>query len=92
MAVMIADHQLNNFDEWITLFRANPPPSIGTWRLLRSADDPNRVYVIGEVRDSDVADINAFFQSDRMAAVLDEANAMSARPMDIVWLNDVTSG
>jgi hypothetical protein len=92
MTIMIADHQLNDFDQWFALFSANPPPSYGTWRLLRGADDPNRVYVIGEVRETDVDDVNAFFQSERMAAVLDEANAMSARPMEIVWLNDVTPG
>jgi len=92
MPVMIGDHQLNDFDEWFALFSANPPPAIGTWRLWRGVDDPNRVYVVGEVRDSDVADVNAFFESDRMTAVLGQADAMAARPMEIVWLNDVTPG
>ena len=92
MPVMIADHQLNDYDEWLALFTTNPPPYIGTWRLLRGADDPNRVYVVGEVEESDVAAVKAFFQSEKMTAVLGQADAMSARPMDIVWLNDVTPG
>ena len=40
----------------------------------------------------DVAGINAFFQSEKMAAVLAQADAMAARPMEILWLNDVTPG
>ena len=89
MPVMIADHQLNEFDEWFALFRESPPPSIGTWRLLRGTDDPNRVYVIGEVADSEVSEVNAFFETDKMRAVLGKANDMSKRHMDIVWLNEV---
>ena len=92
MPVMIVDQQLNDFDEWLAIFKTNPPPAIGTWRLLRGADDPNRVYVVGECAEHEVADVNAFFRSDKMAAVLGQANAMSARPMEIVWLNEMTPG
>ncbi|MGI9571160.1 MAG: hypothetical protein ACR2PH_15815 [Desulfobulbia bacterium] len=86
---MIGDHQLNDFDEWFALFRESPPPSIGTWRLLRGSDDPNRVYVVGEVSESEVSEVKAFFDSDKMKAVLAKANDMSQRPMEILWLNEV---
>ena len=89
MPVMIGDHHLNNFEEWFPLFLENPPPPIGKWRLLRGADDPNRVYVIGEVSETEVSEINAYFETDKMKAVLAKANDMSRRPMEILWMNEV---
>ena len=45
MPVLVADHHLNDYDEWIKIYSENPPPQIGRWRLLRGIDDPNRVRV-----------------------------------------------
>lgn len=92
MPVMIADHHLKDFDAWFALFTANPPPQIGSWRLLRGVDDPNRVYVIGEVGTSEVDAVNAFFASEKMGPVLAQANEMSTTPIEIVWMDDQTPG
>ena len=54
MPVMIADHPHKDFDSWLAVFKENPPPQIGSWRVLRGGDNPNRVYVMGEVDASDV--------------------------------------
>ena len=54
MPAVIADHLLNDFDQWHALFKESPPPATGTWRVLRDTGDPNRVYVIGEIADADV--------------------------------------
>jgi hypothetical protein len=89
MAMLIVDHHLKNFDDWIGLFKANPPPSVGSWRLMRGSEDPNRVYVIGDFSDSQAADIRAYFESEKMLAVFRQVDAMSEQPMDFVWLNDV---
>ena len=88
MPVLIADHHLKDFDAWFALFSANPPPQIGSWRLLRGVDDPNRVYVIGEVDASDVDAVNSFFASDKMQPVLAQANEISAAPIEFVWLDE----
>ncbi len=89
MPTLIGDHQLQDFDQWFALFKENPPPAIGAWRVLRHADDPNRVYVIGEVADSEVDDVKAFFASDKMSTVLGQANDMSVRPIEFLWLHEV---
>ena len=88
MPVLIADHHLKDFDAWFALFTANPPPQIGSWRLLRGVDDPNRVYVIGEVAASDVDAVNNFFGSELMQPVLAQANEMSTAPIEIIWLDE----
>ena len=88
MPMLIADHQLVNFDEWLPLFSANPPPPIGTWRLLRSTDDPNRVYVIGEFAAEELDEVKAFFESETMLAVFRQVDAMSDRPLEFIWLDD----
>jgi hypothetical protein len=56
--------------------------------MLRGADDPNRVYVIGEVDASDVDAVNDFFASEKMQPVLAQANEMSTAPIEIVWLDE----
>jgi quinol monooxygenase YgiN len=89
MPIFIADHRLKNFDDWIALFRANPPPPVGQWRLTRSADDPNRVVVIGEVAASDVETVKTFLGSDRMQAVFRQVDAMSTAPIEFLQLEDV---
>jgi hypothetical protein len=47
MPVVVGVHHLKNFDEWIKLFKADRPPKVGRWRLLRGSDDRNRVHVVG---------------------------------------------
>jgi hypothetical protein len=80
MPIFIADRRLKNFDDWIGVFKANPPPPVGQWRLTRSADDPNRVVAIGEVAASDVETVKTFLGSDRMQAIFRQVNAMSTAP------------
>ena len=90
MPILVADHHLNNFDEWIQLFGANPPPAIGKWRVARGIDDPNRVHVVCEVDESEVADIKAFVDSAEMQSTFEKVNAMSSEPIEFMWLEDVT--
>ena len=71
MPVVVFDHRLKIFDEWIALFSANPPPPIGRWRFARGIDDPNRVHVVGEMDASEVDGVKSFFASENMRAVLD---------------------
>jgi hypothetical protein len=92
MPIIIADHQLRNFDDWFALFTANPPPPVGNWRLLRGADDPNRVYVIGEVAGSEVDQVKAFMDSERMQGVFRQVNDMSDRPIAFIWVDEVAPG
>jgi len=92
MALLIADHHLNNFDEWFAIFTSNPPPPFGKWRLLRGDDDPNRVYVIGEVADFEVDAVNEWAASEQMQDVFRQVNEMSEVPLEIVWVNDQTPG
>ena len=92
MALLIADHHLKNFDDWFALFTSNPPPPIGKWRMLRGADDPNRVYVIGEVADSEVDAVNEWAASEQMQNVFGQVIEMSEVPLEIVWVNDQTPG
>ena len=54
MPVVVVVHRLKNFDEWIKIFKADPPPKVGRWRLLRGSDDRNRVHVVGDVAASEV--------------------------------------
>lgn len=89
MPVFIADHRLKNFDAWIGNFRANPPPTVGHWRLARSVDDPNRVLVIGEVAEADVETVKTFLRSERMQEVFRQVDAMSTAPIEFLQLEDV---
>ena len=49
MPVVVVVYRLTNFDEWLELFEANPPPKVGHWRVVRGMHDRNRVHVVGEV-------------------------------------------
>jgi len=89
MPIFIADHRLKSFDAWIEVFRANPPPPVGHWRLTRAADDPNRVFVIGEVAASDVKTVKEFLASDHMQAVFRQVDTMSAAPIEFLLLEEV---
>jgi hypothetical protein len=92
MPMLIADHHLKNFDEWFKLFTSNPPPPLGNWRLLRGTDDPNRVYVIGEVDESEVDGVNEWAATERMKNVFSQVDEMSEVPLEFVWVKDQTPG
>ena len=89
MPVVVFDHHLQDFDAWFELFTANPPPSIGKWRCVRGVEDPNRVHVVGEMQATEIADIKAFFASDRMQNILSQVDAMSTKPIETIWFDDV---
>ena len=92
MPLLIADHHLKNFDDWFNLFSSNPPPPLGKWRVLRGTDDRNRVYVIGEVADSEVDGVNEWAASEQMQKAFGQVNEMSEVPLEIVWVTDETPG
>ncbi len=89
MPLFVIVHRLKDFNEWITLFKANPPPPVGRWRLARGIDDRNRVHVVGEVTASEVKSVKDFVNSPRMQDVFKRVNAMSTAPVEFVWLEEV---
>ena len=60
--------------------------------MLRGTEDPNRVYVIGEMEASEVDGVKEFFGSDKMQTAFEQVNDMSTAPLEFVWLDDVTPG
>ncbi len=92
MPILVADHHVNNFDAWLEIFSANPPPELGSWRVLRGIDDPNRVRVVGELDASEVDGVKEFIASEKMQAVFKQVNEMSTQPMEIIWLDEVKLG
>jgi hypothetical protein len=90
MPFLVAIHRLKDFDEWIKLFKANPPPKVGRWRLTRGIEDRNRVHVVAEVQASDVKAVKDFIASDHMQDVFRRVNAMSTTPLEFVWLEELT--
>jgi hypothetical protein len=90
MPVLLAVHRLKDFDEWMKLFKSNPPPQIGRWRLLRGTDDRNRVHVVAELQESEIKDAKDFIESERMQSVFRQVNAMSTVPLEFVWLEELT--
>ena len=90
MPAVVVIHRLKNFDEWITVFKTNPPPKIGRWRLLRGSEDRNRVHIVGEMAGSDVKGVKEFLDSAHMKDVFRSVNAMSTAPVEIVWLEELT--
>jgi hypothetical protein len=89
MPVLVAVHRLKDFDEWLKVFKSNPPPQIGRWRLTRGIDDRNRVHVVAELQPSEVQGVKAFLESERMQDVFRRVNAMSAAPLEFIWLEEV---
>jgi hypothetical protein len=89
MPLFVVIHHLEDFNEWITLFKANPPPPVGSWRLARGIDDRNRVHVVGEVSAAEAKDVKDFLNSPRMQDVFRRVNAMSTAPLEFVWLEEV---
>lgn len=91
MAIFVADHHLKDFAAWLELFKVNPPPAIGRWRLLRGSDDPNRVRVVGEVDDSEVGNVKKYLASEQMQEVFKKVNEqLSTSPVEFVWFEDIT--
>jgi hypothetical protein len=90
MATLVIIHHLKDVDEWTKLFKANPPPPVGRWRLLRGTDDRNRVHVVGDVAASEVKTVKEFVESERMKDVFRSVNAMSTAPLEFVWLEELT--
>jgi hypothetical protein len=88
---VVADHRLKNFDEWIEIFRSNPPPQTSRWRLARGIDDPNRVQVVVELEPSEVTDFKAFLEWERMQEVFRRVNAMSTAPVEFIWFERVAA-
>ena len=89
MPVVVVVHHLKNFDEWIKIFEADPPPKVGRWRLLRGSDDRNRVHVVGDVAASEVKAVKEFLRSQHMQDVFKRVNAMSTTPLEFVWLEEL---
>ena len=90
MPIVVFDHRLKDFDAWIKLFSANPPPKVGRWRLVRGTEDRNRVHVVGEVADSEVGEVKKFIESEGMQTVFKQVNEMSNAPIDTMWFEDIT--
>jgi len=90
MPIVVIIHRLKNFEEWIKLFKANPPPpNVGRWRLLRGSDDRNRVHVVGDVAASEVKAVKDFLGSQHMQDVFKRVNAMSSAPLEFIWLEEL---
>ena len=92
MPIVVIDHKLKDFDAWFALFSANPPPDIGTWRLVRGIEDPNRVHVVGQMDESEVDAVKEFFASEHMTSRLKQANEMSTEPLEWNWFEEVKRG
>jgi hypothetical protein len=90
MPTVVVVHRLKDFDEWIKILKANPPPKIGRWRLLRGSDDRNRAHVVGDVAASEVKAAKDFLGSQHMQDVFKRINAMSTAPLEFIWLEEVT--
>ena len=89
MPVVVVVHRLKNFDEWHQLFKADPPPKVGRWRLLRGSDDRNRVHVVGEVAAAEVKTVKDFIESQHTQDVFKRVNAMSTAPVEFIWLEEL---
>ena len=87
MPTFMAIHHLKDFDAWLPLFKSNPPPKVGRWRLTRGVDDRNHVILIGEVAPSDANEVKAFLASDRMQEMFRQVNTMSTAPVEFVLLH-----
>jgi hypothetical protein len=90
MPVLVAIHRLKNFDDWLKLFKSNPPPKLGRWRVLRGSEDRSRVHVVAELAASEVKDVKDFIQSKHMQDVFKQVNDMSTAPMESIWLEELS--
>ena len=92
MPTLVVDHHLKDFDAWFEIFMTNPPPHVGEWRVARGIDDPNRVHVIGVIDESDVDAVKEHLGSEQMQKVFSQVNDNSNKPIEFVWLEDVSPG
>jgi len=92
MAIVVADHHLKDFDAWFELYKANPPPDIGRWRVARGIDDPNRVHVVGVMEASEVGAVKDHLASETMQEAFVQVNELSTTPIVFSWFEDVTPG
>ena len=92
MPALVAVHHLKNYDDWIKLFTANPPPKVGRWRIMRGIEDRNRVHVVGEFDQSQVDEVKRFLASDQMRRAFSAVNEISTKPLEFVWLEEVKPG
>ena len=90
MPAVVVVHRLKNFDEWYKAFKANPPPKIGRWRVMRGTEDRNRVHVVGEMAASEVKTVKEFIELPHMKEVFKQVNAMSTAPQEFIWLEELT--
>ena len=93
MPVVVVVHRLANFDEWlelfIELFKANPSPKVGRWRVFRGMKDRNRVHVVGEVASSELKAVEDFLGSQYVRDVFKRVNALSTTPPENLWLEEL---
>jgi hypothetical protein len=90
MPVVVVVHRLKNFDEWFKLFKCNPPPKVGRWRVFRGSEDRNRVHVVAELAASEVKDLKDFIQSKHMQDFFKQVKGMSTAPMEFIWLEELS--
>jgi hypothetical protein len=90
MPALVAIHRLKDLDEWMKVFKTNPPPQIGRWRLLRGTDDRNWVHVVAELQESEIKGVKDFIESKRMQNVFRQVKAVSTAPIEFVWLEELT--
>ena len=90
MPVLVVDHRLKDFDEWFKLFKSNPPPKVGHWRVLRGSEDHNRAFVVAELTASEVKEAKDLIQSNHMQDVFKQVSDMSTAPMEFIWLEEVS--
>jgi hypothetical protein len=72
------------------LFKSNPPPKVGRWRVLRGSEDRNRVHVVAELMASEVKEVKDFIRSKHMQDVVKQVNDMSTAPMEFIWLEELS--
>jgi hypothetical protein len=92
MPTIVVDHHLKDFESWFDVFKSNPPPDFGKWHVARGIDDPNRVHVVGVLDDSEVGALKEHFASENMKRVFAQVNENSTKPIEFIWLEDVTPG
>jgi hypothetical protein len=90
MPVIVAVHRLKYFDEWFKLFKSNPPPKVGRWRVMRGSEDRNRVHVVAELAASEAKEVKDFIQSKHMQDLFKQVNDMSTAPMEFIWLEELS--
>jgi hypothetical protein len=90
MPVIVAVHRLKYFDEWFKLFKSNPPPKVGRWRVMRGSEDRNRVHVVAELAAWEAKEVKDFIQSKHMQDLFKQVNDMSTAPMEFIWLEELS--